>query len=565
MMSCTVLGLRFRGVAALILALALAVSGPALAGAGGEAALFYEALAPHGKWILYGEFGPVWFPTAVSPHWRPYLDGRWVPTAMGWVFETAEPWGWATYHFGHWMPTLDFGWVWVPGRTWYPATVVWRLTRDYIGWAPMPPPFFTPAPAFGGGAFLIGGDPFAVLTPFFWTFCPAAHFVAGLGSPFSPRWSYLNCGCLLPVAAVPALLPKTALVTTFFRPAAHPAGCFAFGPELSFVSQATSVPLDRLESVAQSLPLSQVQQLLPPPPVLEKFPHLREAVPETLRQGQPLKVVPVAELKAALPGFLRPDAAPRLTRLPALPPDIPRAVTVPFATRVGPEALKGVKGAELPAGAVDLRLAPPPPPATQPPEAKAPEPSPVAASPAVSAPPPAPEPVRRRGARMIDVGPEGTRTIRGGEGLQPLRVPEAPAAPPRLPAAVSPPPPPGPPAPLVVKPQESPAPPAVKQPAPPAPIAHPPRREAVQERPLPLPERLGERESRRERGVRLDQERAWPQPRPEAGRSLAPPVPPRVGREVPLPPLRQAPAAVPRRASPAPEAPRPGGPPGPGR
>ena len=72
-----------------------------------EVGMFYDALAAHGNWVDYGKYGPVWYPTKVSSSWRPYLDGRWMPSRSGWVFETSEPWGWATYHYGNWMPTTE--------------------------------------------------------------------------------------------------------------------------------------------------------------------------------------------------------------------------------------------------------------------------------------------------------------------------------------------------------------------------------------------------------------------------------------------------------------------------
>ena len=31
------------------------------------------------------------------------------------------------------------GWVWVPGEEWAPAWVSWRTSKDYVGWAPLPP------------------------------------------------------------------------------------------------------------------------------------------------------------------------------------------------------------------------------------------------------------------------------------------------------------------------------------------------------------------------------------------------------------------------------------------
>ena len=69
-----------------------------------------------------------------------------MPSRSGWVFETSEPWGWATYHYGNWMPTTELGWVWSPGSTWYPSTTAWRTSDDYVGWAPIPPPYYVPEP-----------------------------------------------------------------------------------------------------------------------------------------------------------------------------------------------------------------------------------------------------------------------------------------------------------------------------------------------------------------------------------------------------------------------------------
>jgi len=108
--------------------------------------MFYDGLAPYGNWVDYGKYGPVWYPTKVSSSWRPYLDGRWTPSHEGWAFETSEPWGWATYHYGNWMPTTEYGWVWSPGSTWYPSTAAWRTSDDYVGWAPPPPPPYFPPP-----------------------------------------------------------------------------------------------------------------------------------------------------------------------------------------------------------------------------------------------------------------------------------------------------------------------------------------------------------------------------------------------------------------------------------
>ena len=132
----------------LLLALIAAPATPARA-ASEDVAMFYDALSSYGNWVDYGNYGPVWYPTqGVTQNWRPYVDGRWVPTDDGWVFETGEPWGWATYHWGNWMPTSEYGWVWSPGSTWYPSTAAWRTNDDYVGWAPIPPADYVPEPAY---------------------------------------------------------------------------------------------------------------------------------------------------------------------------------------------------------------------------------------------------------------------------------------------------------------------------------------------------------------------------------------------------------------------------------
>ena len=89
--------LRYQGfIAALILGLALVLGAGALkpAYAGTEdAAMFYDELAQYGDWVDYENYGPVWYPTQVDQDWRPYVNGRWVPTEQGQVFETQEDWG----------------------------------------------------------------------------------------------------------------------------------------------------------------------------------------------------------------------------------------------------------------------------------------------------------------------------------------------------------------------------------------------------------------------------------------------------------------------------------------
>lgn len=102
---------------------------------------FYDNLGSDGSWVEVADYGYCWQPTvAVSnAKWRPYSDGYWVYTDVGWTWVSNEDFGWATYHYGRWTRLRDRGWFWVPGREWGPAWVSWRTGGDYVGWAPLPP------------------------------------------------------------------------------------------------------------------------------------------------------------------------------------------------------------------------------------------------------------------------------------------------------------------------------------------------------------------------------------------------------------------------------------------
>ena len=102
---------------------------------------FYDNIGDGGNWIEAGEYGYCWQPSvAVSnTSWRPYSDGYWAYTDVGWTWVSYEDFGWATYHYGRWVRLKGRGWVWAPGREWGPAWVSWRTGGDYVGWAPLPP------------------------------------------------------------------------------------------------------------------------------------------------------------------------------------------------------------------------------------------------------------------------------------------------------------------------------------------------------------------------------------------------------------------------------------------
>ena len=125
------------------LALTLLLSAAFVPPAGAEMTVsfgvFFDGLAPYGAWTDHPRLGMVWSPD-VAPGWRPYSDGRWAFAAdEGWTWLGDEPWAWAPYHYGNWMFDPVAGWLWVPGYDeWAPAVVDWRVTDDWIGWAPRP-------------------------------------------------------------------------------------------------------------------------------------------------------------------------------------------------------------------------------------------------------------------------------------------------------------------------------------------------------------------------------------------------------------------------------------------
>lgn len=102
---------------------------------------FYDNIGDGGNWVEVGGYGYCWQPTIAlsNTSWRPYSDGYWAYTDVGWTWVSYEDFGWATYHYGRWLRLRGRGWVWMPGREWAPAWVSWRTGGDYVGWAPLPP------------------------------------------------------------------------------------------------------------------------------------------------------------------------------------------------------------------------------------------------------------------------------------------------------------------------------------------------------------------------------------------------------------------------------------------
>ena len=137
---------------------------------GVDISIFFDELAPHGRWLSTRRHGYVWVPASVSPDWRPYTDGQWIYTRRnGWLWVSDEPYGWAVYHYGRWGYDDNAGWFWVPGSDWAPAWVSWQYSDEYIGWAALPPTSSGYAFSANAGAISIGAGA--------WRFVPTRNFL----------------------------------------------------------------------------------------------------------------------------------------------------------------------------------------------------------------------------------------------------------------------------------------------------------------------------------------------------------------------------------------------------
>jgi uncharacterized protein DUF6600 len=99
--------------------------------------VFYDDLAPYGRWVRHPTYGTVWVPSRSG--YEPYSNGRWVYTDQGFTWVSDEPYGWTTTHYGHWVHDASLGWSWVPGRSWMTSNVAFYDAGDAIGWAPVGP------------------------------------------------------------------------------------------------------------------------------------------------------------------------------------------------------------------------------------------------------------------------------------------------------------------------------------------------------------------------------------------------------------------------------------------
>lgn len=259
--------------------------------------LFYERLAPFGRWFDVSGYGYCWRPTITTAGWRPYLDGCWVWSSLGWAWQSNEPFGWATYHYGRWLNLAGYGWVWVPGSEWAPAWVAWRQSRDCVGWAPLPP-----EPGVCSGVYRDCDSRYG-LGPTSYIFITTNHFV-------SPSYT----GVCLPAPQRTTVFQNSVNVTQIVRrdDRAHP-NVFVHhgGPPRAQVEQACARPVRQVQ-----LQTTRADQALPP----RRGQHREEALP------QPVIVeLPPARTHgpAVRPEKAEPIARPRrLDAMAGLPADV---------------------------------------------------------------------------------------------------------------------------------------------------------------------------------------------------------------------------------------------------
>jgi hypothetical protein len=192
---------------------------------------FYDNLSAQGNWIEVGDYGYCFQPNvAVSnADWRPYSDGYWAYTDVGWTWVSYEDFGWATYHYGRWTNLENYGWLWVPGYEWGPAWVSWRTGGDYVGWAPLPPAGHT---VYEGQAITGGVDVEFGIGPLYYNFVDIRY----IGEPV------LRGRILAPSRNV-TIINQTVNVTNITY---NNSTVYNYGPDYNRLNQYSTRPIERL-------------------------------------------------------------------------------------------------------------------------------------------------------------------------------------------------------------------------------------------------------------------------------------------------------------------------------
>ncbi len=192
---------------------------------------FYDNLSPYGSWIDLAGYGYCFQPSVAVDNvdWRPYADGYWAYTDVGWTWVSYEDFGWATYHYGRWTDLADYGWVWVPGYEWGPAWVSWRSGGDYIGWAPLPP---VSNVIYEGRAITGQVDVLFDIGPLYYNFCDVRY----IGEPV------LRGRIFAPSRNV-TIINQTINVTNITY---HNSTVYNYGPSYNRLNQYSARPIQRL-------------------------------------------------------------------------------------------------------------------------------------------------------------------------------------------------------------------------------------------------------------------------------------------------------------------------------
>jgi hypothetical protein len=268
------------------------------------------------------------------------------------------------------MPTQEYGWVWVPGRTWYPNTVNWRTSPEseepdssYIGWAPIPPPNYTPPPGYYPEGYS-GSGPYRgslenLITAPFWIFVRAANFLMGFSNPYTPSYSYWGCNCLIPPPAVPHYYRRTVIVNNYYTPGYYPAGFittgtgyYNWGPPIPYVARVTRINQTVINNYVRQSNIYQYRNVTPPPEVLARRSYFRNVLPPAMVARQPLpQGMPYRDKHIARASLVRPNLINA-----SVVKDVPTVSTpIPKAQMTGKEHghwQRGVPGAALPSSAV---------------------------------------------------------------------------------------------------------------------------------------------------------------------------------------------------------------------
>jgi hypothetical protein len=195
--------------------------------------LFYNNLSG-GNWIEAEGYGYGWQPAVASDqNWRPYADGYWAYTDVGWTWVSYEDFGWATYHYGRWARIADYGWVWFPGSDleWGPAWVSWRVGGGYCGWAPLPPR--GPGVVYAGQAIGVGVDLEFDIGPAYYNFVDVRY----IGEPV------LRDRIFAPTQNV-TYISQTVNVTNITY---NNNTVYNYGPDYNALSAQSSRPIQRLK------------------------------------------------------------------------------------------------------------------------------------------------------------------------------------------------------------------------------------------------------------------------------------------------------------------------------